>query len=393
MRSAEPVKLRRSWLALAASSIRSSSSSRCRANSATTCFALRRRPSLQSRSMSAAALSRISTSLAISASTPGLRTLTATSRPSVSTPRWTCAIEALATGSRSKLANSSVIGRPSEASISARASSAANGGTRSCSFASSSAMSSGTRSRRVDSTCPNFTKIGPSVSSASRRRCPRGSPRWPESAPSSALLASGGTNSCSPNRRPTLKMRSRRRSLPKVTHPALERLEASLQRLQLFAQPAELMTGHERAVFPCKIADAGLHQAPPGIALPGEKIAPGLHQPARRDVADEPRQILFHVPSQMLQQKADGVSQGLLARNGPCSRSHMDDGEPDGVGRRGFEEPGRGDPATQHEGAAACLHYGAGEGGEPLARPRLLLQKLVDDGNGRVRRKHQEKVR
>jgi hypothetical protein len=36
-----------------------------------------------------------------------------------------------------------------------------NGGTRSCSRASSSAMSAGSRSRRVDSTWPNLTKIGP----------------------------------------------------------------------------------------------------------------------------------------------------------------------------------------------------------------------------------------
>ena len=49
-----------------------------------------------------------------------------------------------------------------------------NGGTWSCSFASSSAMSAGSRSRRVDSTWPNLTKIGPSASSAWRRRTARG---------------------------------------------------------------------------------------------------------------------------------------------------------------------------------------------------------------------------
>ena len=34
-------------------------------------------------------------------------------------------------------------------------------------------MSRGSRSRRVDSVWPNFMKIGPSSSSASRRRSPR----------------------------------------------------------------------------------------------------------------------------------------------------------------------------------------------------------------------------
>jgi len=73
----------------------------------------------------------------------------------------------------SKLWNSSPNGLPSERSTSAIASSDGNGGTRSCSLASSSAMSSGTRSRRVERIWPNLTKIGPRVSSASRRRWPR----------------------------------------------------------------------------------------------------------------------------------------------------------------------------------------------------------------------------
>jgi hypothetical protein len=49
-----------------------------------------------------------------------------------------------------------------------------NGGTRSCSSDSSATISGGIRSGRVDSTWPNFTKIGPSSSSARRRRIARG---------------------------------------------------------------------------------------------------------------------------------------------------------------------------------------------------------------------------
>ena len=73
----------------------------------------------------------------------------------------------------SNCANTSSMLLPSERSISPTARSKAKGGTWSCSFASSSAMSAGSRSRRVDSIWPNLTKIGPSVSSASRRRSPR----------------------------------------------------------------------------------------------------------------------------------------------------------------------------------------------------------------------------
>src|SRR5437763_1332641 len=93
--SAELRKLRRSWLALAASVKRFSSSSRCRANSATTSRGLRRRPSGESRSTSDAAVCRSAKSFAISRSTPGRSTLTATSRASLSRPMCTWAIEAL----------------------------------------------------------------------------------------------------------------------------------------------------------------------------------------------------------------------------------------------------------------------------------------------------------
>jgi hypothetical protein len=78
--------------------------------------------------------------------------LTATSRPSRSTAKCTCAIDALATGIASKLAKTASIGRPNATSTIARATGAGNGGTRSWSLASSSAMSGGSRSRRVDST-------------------------------------------------------------------------------------------------------------------------------------------------------------------------------------------------------------------------------------------------
>ena len=66
---------------------------------------------------------------------------------------------------------------PVARSMMARASAPGNGGTWSWSFASSSAMSAGSRSGRVESAWPNFTKIGPSSSSARRSRTPRGSPR------------------------------------------------------------------------------------------------------------------------------------------------------------------------------------------------------------------------
>jgi hypothetical protein len=124
---------------------------------------------------------------------PGRSTLTATSRPLRSTAKCTCAIDALATGSVSKLVNKVSMLAPSARSTITTASTPGNGGTRSCSLASSSATSSGSTSRRVDSTWPNLTKIGPSRSNALRSRAPRGSSKR---RPTVTTRASARTQRC-----------------------------------------------------------------------------------------------------------------------------------------------------------------------------------------------------
>ena len=173
-----PAMLRRSCAALAASRTRSSSSCRYLSNSAATSRGFRRLPSGTRRSTQAAIMRISARSWSITFSMPGRSTFTATSRSrpflSRTVAKCTCAMEALATGVRSKLVKISSSGLRKARSIVATATSPGNGGTWSCSSASSSATSSGSRSRRVDSTWPNLTKIGPNFWSASRRRCPRG---------------------------------------------------------------------------------------------------------------------------------------------------------------------------------------------------------------------------
>ena len=95
------------------------------------------------------------------AATPGYWTLTATSRPSCSRARYTCPIDAAATGSSSNSAKTSLIGSPSSSSITLRISLKETFGAASRSAASlcwnSSRYSSGTRpTSRNDSTCPSF---------------------------------------------------------------------------------------------------------------------------------------------------------------------------------------------------------------------------------------------
>lgn len=173
--------LRRNWAALAASRTRSSSSCRYLSNSATTSRGLSRLASVDNPSTQAAIMAMSSRSFSITPRMPGRSTLTATSRTAPPGSRMvakcTCAIDALATGVSSNCTKISPTGRRKARSMVAIATFESKGGTRSCSQASSSAMSAGSRSRRVDSTCPNFTKIGPRLSSASRRRWPRGASR------------------------------------------------------------------------------------------------------------------------------------------------------------------------------------------------------------------------
>ena len=173
--SGECSKLRRSCEQFAASRVRSSSSCSVFSNSATTSRGRSRLPSRHSFSSSVAAVCISEMSFSITWAMFGRSTLTATGVPSGSSAKWTCATDALATGVWSNDRNTSSIGLAVDADerrLDLRRT--GNGGTRSCSFASSSAMSGGRRSRRVDSIWPNLTKIGPSSSSASRRRTARG---------------------------------------------------------------------------------------------------------------------------------------------------------------------------------------------------------------------------
>ena len=91
----------------------------------------------------------------------GRSTLIATSRPSVVTARWTCAIEAAPTGTGSIEAKSCSIGLPRPCSIAALIASNGAGGRLSCSKARSRAASSPTRSGRVASAWPNLIAAGP----------------------------------------------------------------------------------------------------------------------------------------------------------------------------------------------------------------------------------------
>ncbi len=125
-------------------------------------------------------------------SMPGRNILTATSRPPTGAPssaaavscavglvtaKCTCAIDAAAIGSSSKLSNRSSIEPSSSASTAWRASAEEKGGRSSCNADKSLAMVSPARSGRVLSIWPNLMKLGPSSCSAIARRSPGRSAR------------------------------------------------------------------------------------------------------------------------------------------------------------------------------------------------------------------------
>ena len=155
--------------ALAASRIRSSSSCRYLSNSATTsrglqALAVGPQPLDPAAPASASARGRRRSTRSM----PGRSTFTATSRPSVQ--RREVHLRDRGAGHRLGVEAARTLrrcGRPKRALDRADARDrprTAARGPAAC--ASSSAMSGGSRSRRVDSTCPNLTKIGPSCSSA-----------------------------------------------------------------------------------------------------------------------------------------------------------------------------------------------------------------------------------
>src|SRR6266571_84369 len=407
--------------------MRSSSSDKCRANSATTSRGLRRLPSAQKRSTRPAAASISARSSAITGIIPGRRILTAASVPPGSVARCTWATDALATGCSSNFSKTFAIGLPNARSTSATASSPGNDGTRSWSFASSSARSAGSKSRRVESTWPNLTKMGPSASSARRSRAPRGS----ESArkKSSAFrarasrLPEASANSSSPKRRAIQRILARRskemedRSLKRpiyqnwlprpesgtrslaVLARARQSFDALLdsrhvvaQRVNFTAKVLHIVGPREQGLFLGPVLDKVFSKAQCGFALPRGKRPASGGEAVRDDVAEHLGEIFLEIPVEIAEQVVHCTRQvrrpldfnllsgGLVAskqeRQGP--RRELYDERAHGFCLRPIEKTGVGDPEAQvWKGRAAKFHGLTREGPQSLSRPRLLLQKMI----------------
>ena len=117
-----------------------------------------------SRSNQVPTWARISRSVATRSVIPGRNTFTATLLPSDSRAAWTCATEALATGTGSNEAKTVSSGLAYCSSRVDFTWSKGNPGTSSCSFRSSIRSSSGRRSGRLENICPIFTNVGPNDS-------------------------------------------------------------------------------------------------------------------------------------------------------------------------------------------------------------------------------------
>ena len=258
-----------------------------------------------------------STSRWISAATLGRNTLTTTACPSCSRAACTCAIEAAASAVRSNSANTCSTGRPNAAASAAAASSPANGGTWSWSFASSAAMSGGSRSGRTDSAWPNFTKIGPSSSSASRRRTPSGLRRRPNA--SSRPTHASGRNRCV---RQTISSRpcftstrwidehagelsqthAPHRRCSRRVEPCGRALDVVAQPLHVGVERLRLERRRHRTAFLLQVLGRVHAQRGAGARKPRSRSAHGLAERVRRHVADPLRDFLLEIGPRELQQ-------------------------------------------------------------------------------------------
>ena len=145
--------------------------------------------------------------------TPGRCTFTATAVPSGNVARYTWPMLAAASGSWSKVVNSSSTVPPSSASMRSRICSHGSVGTSSWSFASSTARSGVTRSRRVARICPILMNAGPSLSRAWRTRTAGGRSFSLPAGSGAGSTASVGRCSSSPLPLKAVRTRSSHRTL------------------------------------------------------------------------------------------------------------------------------------------------------------------------------------
>src|SRR5437016_5604156 len=197
-------------------------------------------------------------------------------------------------------------------------------------------------------------------------------------------------NSCSPKRRPTAKMRSSRVSLAKARDPFFKPLDGIAQLRDRRAQRFELRAPHQQAALLAGVVGEAVGEAAQRVRLPDREIAPGLHHAAGGDVADEPGEVLLHVPAQVSHQRHDlGREPGVacdLDRTHEMLAAARD-------ARQSFR-PQRKDqrrlgPACSHasgrqyrqayggQGWRAQLEALAGEGRESLARPGRGLEQMI----------------
>ncbi len=100
----------------------------------------------------------------------GRRILRMTGAPFASRARWIWAIEAEAYGARSRSRNTSKGERRRACSTCGSNASKGSGAAWLCSLPNSAIQLGGSRSSRMESICPSLTKVGPSCSSAMRKR-------------------------------------------------------------------------------------------------------------------------------------------------------------------------------------------------------------------------------
>src|SRR5579864_3490721 len=222
-----------------------------------------------------------------------------------------------------------------------RAMAPGKGGTRSCSFASSSAMSGGSRSRRVETACPNFTKIGPSSSRARRRRAPRLARRRRSNHTSGERKNTkrSGRYRCVAR---TYSSRACRSSTPWISSsrtstrgftaagpasrgaaPSRDQLEPRLQAIDTLAQrihPAQellaFVARHQVTALVAEVFGEISQRRVRRALAPGSSEPPEPPELVSRHIADQQRQLLLEVRPQQLCELAKALRHIAVTADG-----------------------------------------------------------------------------
>src|SRR5690606_31159809 len=196
-----------------------------------------------------------------------------------------------------------------------------------------------------------------------------------------------------PCRSPTLRILSSLGSGAKQAHPLLEALDRIAQARHFDGEVLVLGAAHDEAALVGDVGGGRLGEPPRRVALPGEEPAQPLGDPVGGDVADQEREVVLEVPAQVPHEVEDRVGEARVAgdldrpqqvllaaqqRRRRLGLRRDDERRRFVFARRLHAAVGLHREAQGRPRRSAQLERLPGEGREPLARPRLPVEDVIE---------------